>query len=129
MHQDVPKEDVIIESVTVSSNRGDTLYCRSSSLRGRTGDTAGFLRFLAGEARKADALYILAICLKPGSATTIPTHFITDGRSDQSGIRFRRSLLFHSCNRDFLLGKRFARESGMTLLRKKRCSNFMVVGC
>ncbi len=129
MHQDVPKEDVIIESVTVASNRGDTLYCRSSSLRGRTAITAGFLRFLAGEARKADALIFLAICLKHGLATTIPTHSMPDGGSDQSGVRFRRSLLFHYGNRDFLLGKRFARESGMTLCRKKRCSNFMVAGC
>ena len=48
MHQDVPKEDVIIESVTVASNRGDTLYCRSSSLRGRTGDHRRFSAFFSG---------------------------------------------------------------------------------
>ena len=61
MHQDVPKEDVIIESVTVSEvNRGDTLYCRSSSSAPEEpAITAGFLAFFSGEARKADALYIL----------------------------------------------------------------------
>ncbi len=38
--------------------------------------TAGFLRF-SGEARKADALYILGDLFEAGSATTIPIHFIT----------------------------------------------------
>ena len=42
--------------------------------------TAGFLRFLAGEARKADALYILGDLFEAWIG----------------GVRFRRSLLFHS---------------------------------
>lgn len=58
--------------------------------------TAGFLRFLAGEARKADALYILGDLFEAWIATTIPTHSIARCGGDQSGVRFRRSLLFHS---------------------------------
>ena len=83
--------------------------------------TAGFLRFLAGEARRADALYILgdlfeawigdddpqplhaeiAAALKGLSASGVPCYFI------------------HG-NRDFLLGRRFARASGMTLLPEEQ---------
>ncbi|PLR39344.1 UDP-2,3-diacylglucosamine diphosphatase [Chimaeribacter coloradensis] len=83
--------------------------------------TAGFLRFLAGEARRADALYILgdlfeawigdddpqplhaeiAAALKALSASGVPCYFI------------------HG-NRDFLLGRRFARASGMTLLPEEQ---------
>lgn len=59
--------------------------------------TAGFLRFLAGEARKADALYILGDLFEAwiGDDDPNPLHHQMK-RSDQSGIRFRRSLLFHS---------------------------------
>ena len=83
--------------------------------------TAGFLRFLAGEARRADALYILgdlfeawigdddpqplhaeiAAALKALSASGVPCYFIRG-------------------NRDFLLGRRFARASGMTLLPEEQ---------
>ena len=57
--------------------------------------TAGFLRFLAGEARKADALYILGDLFEAwiGDDDPNPLHRQV---ADQSGVRFRRSLLFHS---------------------------------
>ncbi|MEG1467581.1 MAG: UDP-2,3-diacylglucosamine diphosphatase [Hafnia sp.] len=79
--------------------------------------TAGFLRFLQRDAYQADALYILgdffeywigdddpqllhreiATALRDLTASGIPCYFI------------------HG-NRDFLIGKRFAQECGMTLL-------------
>lgn len=37
---------------------------------------AGFLRFLAVEARQADALYILGDLFEAGLATTTPTRYI-----------------------------------------------------
>lgn len=83
--------------------------------------TAGFMRFLNDEARKADALYILgdlfevwigdddpsplhqeiAAAIKTLVAAGVPCHFI------------------HG-NRDFLLGNNFARKSGMTLLPEEK---------
>ncbi len=68
---------------------------------------AGFLRFLAVEARQADALYILgdlfeaAVAIKSLVDSGVPCFFI------------------HG-NRDFLIGKRFARESGMILLPQEK---------
>ncbi|TBL89623.1 UDP-2,3-diacylglucosamine diphosphatase [Hafnia alvei] len=79
--------------------------------------TAGFLRFLQRDAHQADALYILgdffeywigdddpqplhreiAAALRDLTASGVPCYFI------------------HG-NRDFLIGKRFAQECGMTLL-------------
>ncbi|MDN6071868.1 MAG: UDP-2,3-diacylglucosamine diphosphatase, partial [Enterobacterales bacterium] len=79
--------------------------------------TAGFLRFLQRDAYQADALYILgdffeywigdddpqtlhreiAAALRDLTASGVPCYFI------------------HG-NRDFLIGKRFAQECGMTLL-------------
>ena len=78
--------------------------------------TAGFLRFLAGEARKADALYILGDLFEAwiGDDDPNPLHrqmaAAIKAVSD-SGV----PCYFIHGNRDFLLGKRFARESGDTL--------------
>ncbi|MBJ9202219.1 UDP-2,3-diacylglucosamine diphosphatase [Citrobacter sp. FDAARGOS_156] len=86
--------------------------------------TAGFLRFLAGDARKADALYILGDLFEAwiGDDDPNPLHremaaaikALTD-----SGV----PCFFIHGNRDFLLGKRFARESGMTLLPQEKVLN------
>ncbi|MDA8516788.1 UDP-2,3-diacylglucosamine diphosphatase [Citrobacter sp. Igbk 16] len=83
--------------------------------------TAGFLRFLAGDARKADALYILGDLFEAwiGDDDPNPLHremaaaikALTD-----SGV----PCFFIHGNRDFLIGKRFARESGMTLLPQEK---------
>ncbi len=73
--------------------------------------TAGFLRFLAGEARKADALYILGDLFEAwiGDDDPNPLHrqmaAAIKAVSD-SGV----PCYFIHGNRDFLLGKRFARE-------------------
>ena len=79
--------------------------------------TAGFLRFLAGEARKADALYILGDLFEAwiGDDDPQPLHReIAEALRDltASGV----PCYFIHGNRDFLIGKRFAQECGMTLL-------------
>ncbi|CEJ66124.1 MULTISPECIES: UDP-2,3-diacylglucosamine diphosphatase [Citrobacter] len=86
--------------------------------------TAGFLRFLADDARKADALYILGDLFEAwiGDDDPNPLHremaaaikALTD-----SGV----PCFFIHGNRDFLIGKRFARESGMTLLPQEKVLN------
>ena len=83
--------------------------------------TAGFLRFLAGEARKADALYILGDLFEAwiGDDDPNPLHrqmaAAIKAVSD-SGV----PCYFIHGNRDFLLGKRFASEIGMTLLPEEK---------
>ncbi|EPQ0972599.1 UDP-2,3-diacylglucosamine diphosphatase [Citrobacter farmeri] len=79
--------------------------------------TAGFLRFLAGEARQADALYILGDLFEAwiGDDDPNPLHREMAAAIKalvESGV----PCFFIHGNRDFLIGKRFARESGMTLL-------------
>ena len=83
--------------------------------------TAGFLRFLGGEARQADALYILGDLFEAwiGDDDPNPLH-----REVASAIK---SLVdsgvpcyFIHGNRDFLVGKRFATASGMQLLPEEK---------
>ena len=83
--------------------------------------TAGFLRFLAGDARQADALYILGDLFEAwiGDDDPNPLHHQIAAAIKtlvDSGI----PCFFIHGNRDFLLGKRFARESGMTLLPEEK---------
>ena len=83
--------------------------------------TAGFLRFLQGEARQADALYILGDLFEAWIGDDDPNplhremaaaiHALVD-----SGV----PCYFIHGNRDFLIGKRYARESGMTLLPEEQ---------
>lgn len=82
--------------------------------------TAGFLRFLAGDARKADALYILGDLFEAwiGDDDPVPLHREIAAAIHalvNSGV----PCYFIHGNRDFLLGKRFARESGMILLAEE----------
>ncbi len=75
----------------------------------------------SGEARKADALYILGDLFEAwiGDDDPNPLHrqmaAAIKAVSD-SGV----PCYFIHGNRDFLLGKRFARESGMTLLPEEK---------
>ncbi|HEM6631847.1 TPA: UDP-2,3-diacylglucosamine diphosphatase [Citrobacter farmeri] len=83
--------------------------------------TAGFLRFLAGEARQADALYILGDLFEAwiGDDDPNPLHREIAAAIKalvESGV----PCFFIHGNRDFLIGKRFARESGMTLLPQEK---------
>ncbi|MFS9381403.1 UDP-2,3-diacylglucosamine diphosphatase [Citrobacter sp. ANG330] len=83
--------------------------------------TAGFLRFLAGEARQADALYILGDLFEAwiGDDDPNPLHHEIAAAIKavvDSGV----PCFFIHGNRDFLIGKRFACESGMTLLPEEK---------
>ncbi|WP_302795731.1 UDP-2,3-diacylglucosamine diphosphatase [Hafnia paralvei] len=86
--------------------------------------TAGFLRFLQREAYQADALYILGDFFEYwiGDDDPQPLHReISSALHDltNSGV----PCYFIHGNRDFLIGKRFAQECGMTLLpQEKRLS-------
>ena len=79
--------------------------------------TAGFLRFLRGEAKSADALYILGDLFEAwiGDDDPNPLH-----REMAAAIKALVDsgvpCYFIHGNRDFLSGQRYARESGMTLL-------------
>ena len=86
--------------------------------------TAGFLHFLDGVARQADALYILGDLFEAwiGDDDPNPLH-----QRVASAIRALVDsgvpCYFIHGNRDFLLGKRFARESGMQLLPQEKVLN------
>ena len=86
--------------------------------------TAGFLRFLAGEVRQADALYILGDLFEAwiGDDDPNPSHREIAAAIKavvDSGV----PCFFIHGNRDFLIGKRFACESGMTLLPQEKVLN------
>jgi UDP-2,3-diacylglucosamine hydrolase len=76
-----------------------------------------FGRFIAEEAVHADALYILGDLFEA---------WIGDDAEDETGQRFiaamrplreaRRPCFYMHGNRDFLLGERFAKQAGMTML-------------
>lgn len=76
-----------------------------------------FRRFIAEEAVQADALYILGDLFEV---------WIGDDADDATGNQFvdamrpmreaKRPCFYMHGNRDFLLGERFAKEAGMTLL-------------
>lgn len=83
--------------------------------------TAGFLRFLHGEARSADALYILGDLFEAwiGDDDLNPLHreiALAIKSLADSGV----PCYFIHGNRDFLIGKRFATESGMQLLPEEK---------
>ncbi|ECI2704972.1 UDP-2,3-diacylglucosamine diphosphatase, partial [Salmonella enterica] len=82
---------------------------------------AGFLRFLAAEARQADALYILGDLFEAwiGDDSPNPLHREI-AAAIKAVVDFGVPCFFIHGNRDFLIGKRFARESGMTLLPQEK---------
>ncbi|MEH2921098.1 UDP-2,3-diacylglucosamine diphosphatase [Samsonia erythrinae] len=79
--------------------------------------TAGFLRFLRHEAVHADALYILGDLFDAwiGDDDPQPLHATVAAEVYKLHQRGVPCYFVHG-NRDFLLGKRFADESAMTLL-------------
>lgn len=81
---------------------------------------AGFLRFLRGQAREADALYILGDLFEAwiGDDDPNPLHqeiAVALSALTDSGV----PCFFVHGNRDFLIGQRFARACGMTLLTEE----------
>lgn len=80
--------------------------------------TAGFLRFLAREAPHCDALYILGDLFEAwiGDDDPNPLHHQVATALKALPV----PVFFIHGNRDFLLGRRFARASGMTLLPEEQ---------
>jgi UDP-2,3-diacylglucosamine hydrolase len=95
-----------------------TLFISDLHLDGTRPDiSAQFLDFLQREARNAEALYILGDLFEAWIGDDDPD---PDKRRVIAGLRAVRdagvrTFLIHG-NRDFLIGKRFCRETGMELL-------------
>jgi UDP-2,3-diacylglucosamine hydrolase len=73
-----------------------------------------------GEARQADALYILGDLFEAWIGDDDPNPLHRQIASALKVSRVRRPLLLFHGNRDFLVGQRFARESAMTLLPEEK---------
>lgn len=76
-----------------------------------------FCHFLAGQAREADALYILGdlfeVWIGDDNPCPFHAHIAAQIKAlSDSGV----PVYFIHGNRDFTIGKRFAKESGMTIL-------------
>lgn len=86
--------------------------------------TAGFLRFLQGEARQADALYILGDLFEAwiGDDDPNPLHQQI-ASAIKAVVDAGVPCYFIHGNRDFLVGQRFARQSGMILLAEEERLN------
>ncbi|HDC4380548.1 TPA: UDP-2,3-diacylglucosamine diphosphatase [Enterobacter cloacae] len=83
--------------------------------------TAGFLRFLAGEARHADALYILGDLFEAWIGDDDPNPLQREmAAAIHALVTSGVPCYFIHGNRDFLVGPRYARESGMTLLPEEQ---------
>ncbi|MGK9174005.1 UDP-2,3-diacylglucosamine diphosphatase [Yokenella regensburgei] len=83
--------------------------------------TAGFLHFLHGTARTADALYILGDLFEAWIGDDDPTPLHREiAAAIKAVVDSGVPCYFIHGNRDFLLGKRFARESGMQLLPEEK---------
>jgi UDP-2,3-diacylglucosamine hydrolase len=95
-----------------------TLFISDLHLDGtRPEITAQFLAFLEHEARRAEALYILGDLFEAWIGDDDPD---PDARRVIAGLRAVtnagvRTFLIHG-NRDFLIGRRFCRETGIELL-------------
>ncbi|EOA4403394.1 UDP-2,3-diacylglucosamine diphosphatase [Citrobacter amalonaticus] len=86
--------------------------------------TAGFLRFLAGEARQADALYILGDLFEAWIGDDDPNPLHREiATAIKAVVDSGVPCFFIHGNRDFLIGKRFTCESGMTLLPEEKVLN------
>lgn len=86
--------------------------------------TAGFLRFLAGTAREADALYILGDLFEAwiGDDDPNPLHQQI-AQAIKAVVDSGVPCYFIHGNRDFLLGQRFAQACGMQLLPQEQVLN------
>lgn len=85
----------------------------------------GFLRFLAGEVRKVDALYIFGDLFEVWIGDDDFNLFYRKmAAAIKAVFDFGVFCYFIYGNRDFLFGKRFVRESGMTLLSEEKVFEF-----
>ncbi len=96
-----------------------TLFISDLHLDGtRPEITAQFLDFLDREARRAEALYILGDLFEAWIGDDDPdpdNRRVIQGLRSVTDCRRARRFLIHG-NRDFLIGKRFCRETGVELL-------------
>ena len=95
-----------------------TLFISDLHLDGARPDiTAQFLDFLEREARSAQALYILGDLFEAwiGDDDPIPTSAASSAACAPLPQPACQTFLIHG-NRDFLIGKRFCRETGIELL-------------
>ena len=83
--------------------------------------TAGFLRFLRGEARGSEGLYILGDLFEAWIGDDDPTPLHAEIAAEiRALVEAGTPCYFIHGNRDFLLGRRFARLSGMQLLAEEK---------
>lgn len=83
--------------------------------------TAGFLRFLQRETQNADALYILGDLFEAWIGDDDPNPLHQHIAAALKALPL--PVFFIHGNRDFLLGKRYARASGMQLLPEEQVLN------
>ncbi|MDU4094904.1 MAG: UDP-2,3-diacylglucosamine diphosphatase [Pantoea sp.] len=83
--------------------------------------TAGFLRFLQRETQTADALYILGDLFEAWIGDDDPNPLHQQIAAALKALPL--PVFFIHGNRDFLLGKRYARASGMQLLPEEQVLN------
>ncbi|MDJ0699751.1 MAG: UDP-2,3-diacylglucosamine diphosphatase [Woeseiaceae bacterium] len=95
-----------------------TLFISDLHLEGARPDIgAQFLSFLEGEARRAEALYILGDLFEYWVGDDDPDpHYDDCKRAMRALVDSGVSLYFMHGNRDFMIGENFASETGATIL-------------
>lgn len=84
-----------------------------------------FVRFLAGEARDAEALYILGDLFESWIGDDDPNPHYADMKDAIRGLSAANvPVYFMHGNRDFMIGRRFADETGVTILPDPLPSEF-----
>lgn len=84
---------------------------------GRPDSTACLLEFLSGAAREADRLFILGDLFEAWIGDDVPTELSRLlARAIRACSEAGPAVAFMAGNRDFLLGKAYAEQAGMTLL-------------
>ncbi len=99
---------------------GTTLFISDLHLEPSRADVSGqFLAFMAGEAREADALYILGDLFEMWLGDDDPSPFVGEIKSAIRGLADSGVpvYLMHG-NRDFLLGEQFCKDTGAELLEE-----------
>lgn len=97
---------------------GTTLFISDLHLEPGRADVSGqFLAFMGGEAREADALYILGDLFEMWIGDDDPSPFLAEIKSAIRGVVDDGVPVYvmHG-NRDFLLGERFCEDTGAALI-------------
>ena len=84
-----------------------------------------FMAFLAGEARNADALYILGDLFEYWIGDDDPSPYYAEMKAAIRGlVDAGVPVYFMHGNRDFMIGERFAADTGVTLLEDPHLAEF-----